>query len=155
MTLKIRTLGSFGFSVAVKVPESSCKEVITMALIKWNPFRELETMNDGWSPSVDVFETDNEIVIKAELPGMDAKDIDIRLEENTLMLKGERRFEKETKNESYHRIERAYGNFSRAFSLPASVDETKVRADYKDGLLKVTLPKKEARKSKEIKIAAA
>jgi HSP20 family protein len=125
-----------------------------MALIKWNPFGELETMNDAWSPAVDVFETDNEIVIKAELPGMDAKDIDIRIEENKLLLKGERRFAKETKNENYHRVERSYGNFSRAFSLPAFVDEAKVRAEYKDGLLKVALPKKETTKPKQIKIAA-
>jgi HSP20 family protein len=124
-----------------------------MALIKWNPFAELETMNDAWSPPVDVFETDNEIVVKAELPGMDAKDIDIRIEDDKLLLKGERRFAKETRNENYHRVERSYGNFSRAFSLPAFVDEAQVRAEYKDGLLKVTLPKKEPAKSKEIKIA--
>jgi HSP20 family protein len=126
-----------------------------MALIKWDPFRDMETMRETWSPSVDIFETDSEIVIKAELPGMDAKDIDIKLENNVLMLKGERRFEKETKNENYHRVERAYGNFSRAFSLPAFVDEGKVRAEYKAGLLKVILPKKEQAKSKEIKISAA
>jgi HSP20 family protein len=112
-------------------------------------------MQDNWSPFVDVYETDTEVIIKAELPGMEAKDIEIKLEDNTLLLKGERRFEKETKNESYHRIERAYGNFSRAFALPAFVDESMVRADYKDGLLKITLPKKEPKKSKEIKIAAA
>jgi HSP20 family protein len=125
-----------------------------MTLMKWNPFRELDAMNDAWSPAVDVFETDNEIVIKAELPGMNAKDIDIRLENNTLLLKGKRRFEKETRNENYHRVERSYGNFSRGFSLPAFVDETRVRAEYKDGLLKVILPKKEAARSKEIQVAA-
>jgi HSP20 family protein len=126
-----------------------------MTLIKWNPFRDLDTMHDNWSPFVDVFETDTEVIIKAELPGMEAKDIEIKLEDNTLLLKGERRFEKETKNESYHRIERAYGNFSRAFALPAFVEESMVRAEYKDGLLKISLPKKEPKKSKEIKIAAA
>ena len=126
-----------------------------MALIRWDPFQESEAMRDSWSPSVDIFETATEIVIKAELPGMEAKDIDIRLENNVLMLKGERRFEKDTRNESYHRVERSYGSFSRSFSLPAFVDESKVRADYKDGLLKITLPKKEPAKSKEVKISAA
>jgi HSP20 family protein len=126
-----------------------------MALMKWDPFRELDTMKESWSPSVDIFETANEIVIKAELSGMEAKDIDIKLENNILMLKGERRFEREAKNENYHRVERSYGGFSRSFSLPSFVDEQTVRAEYKDGLLKIVLPKKEQSKSKEIKIAAA
>jgi HSP20 family protein len=119
-------------------------------------FRGMDTtMAESWSPSVDIFETENEIVIKAELPGMEAKDIDIRLENNVLMLKGERRFEKDTKNENYHRVERSYGNFSRSFSLPAFVDESSVCAAYKDGLLKISIPKKEKAKSKEIKVSAA
>ena len=143
-----------------------------MSLVKWDPFRELNTLNERvgnffgrswdippstttWNPSVDIFENDNEVVIKAELPGMDAKDIEVRLENNVLMLKGERRFEKEAKEENYHRIEREYGVFSRAFSLPAAVNGDKVAAEYKDGVLKVTLPKKEETKSKPIKIAAA
>jgi HSP20 family protein len=126
-----------------------------MALIKWDPFREMDTMKESWSPSVDVFETEGEVVIKAELPGMDAKDIEIKLENNVLMLRGDRRFEKETKNENYHRIERSYGNFARSFSLPAFVDEFKVRAEYKNGLLLILLPKKEQAKSKEIKVTAA
>ena len=126
-----------------------------MALIRWDPFRELDTMKESWSPSVDIFETENEIVIKAELPGMASKDIDIKLENNVLVLRGERHFEKEAKNENYHRVERSYGNFSRSFALPAFVDELKVRAEYKDGLLKIMLPKKELAKAKEIKIQAA
>ena len=126
-----------------------------MALIRWDPFREMETMKEAWSPSVDIFETENDIVIKAELPGMEAKDIEIKLENNVLMLKGERRFEKETNKDNYHRVEMSYGNFSRSFSLPAFVDENKVRAEYKVGLLKVFLPKKEQAKSKPIKILAA
>lgn len=126
-----------------------------MALIRWDPFKEMDTMKESWSPSVDIFETENEVVIKAELPGMDPKDIDIKLENNVLMLRGDRRFEKETKNENYHRVERSYGNFTRSFSLPAFVDDSKVHAEYKNGLLRIVLPKKEQAKSKEIKIAAA
>ena len=143
-----------------------------MSLIKWDPFRDLNTLNErmgsflgrnwdaplsttAWNPSVDIFENDNEVVIKAELPGMDAKDIEVKLENNVLVLKGERRFEKEAKEENYHRIEREYGSFSRAFSLPAAVDGDKVTAEYKDGVLKVMLPKKEEIKPKPIKIAAA
>jgi HSP20 family protein len=106
-----------------------------------------------WSPSVDIFETEAEIVVKAELPGMDRKDITLNLEKNVLTLKGERRFEKETKDENYHRIERSYGGFSRAFAIPATVDEEKIRADYKDGVLKIALPKKEQTKPKQIRIA--
>ena len=143
-----------------------------MSLIKWDPFRELHMFpgrfgtflgkdweksmsTTEWNPSVDIFENDNEVVIKAELPGMDAKDIEVKLENNVLVLKGERRFEKEAKEENYHRIEREYGSFSRAFSLPAAVDGDKVTAEYKDGVLKVMLPKKEEIKPKPIKIAAA
>src|SRR5689334_13003337 len=126
-----------------------------MALIRWDPFREMDTMKESWSPSVDIFETENEVVIKAELPGMESKDIEIKLENNVLMLRGDRRFEKETKNENYHRVERSYGNFTRSFSLPAFVDDSKVHAEYKNGLLRIVLPKKEQAKSKEIKIAAA
>jgi HSP20 family protein len=105
-----------------------------------------------WSPAVDIFETEGEIVVKAELPGMERKDITLNLENNVLTLKGERRFEKETREENYHRIERSYGGFSRAFSIPAIVDEEKIRADYKDGVLKIALPKKEQAKPKQIKI---
>jgi len=143
-----------------------------MLLTKWDPFREFNAMNEragnflarnwvgplsttAWNPSVDIFENDNEVVVKAELPGMDAKNIEVRLENNVLTLKGERRFEKETKEESYHRVEREYGTFSRAFALPTTVNDDKVTAEYKDGVLKVVLPKKEEIKSKPIKIAAA
>jgi HSP20 family protein len=108
----------------------------------------------SWSPSVDIFETEGEIVVKSELPGMDRKDITLHLESNVLTLRGERKFEKETKEENYHRIERSYGNFSRSFSIPATVDEEKIRADYKDGVLKIVLPKKEQAKPKQIKIAS-
>ena len=146
-----------------------------MAVVKWDPFRDLNMLQDRmnrlfdnagrnwsneepaatttWSPAVDIFETDGEIVVKAELPGMERKDITLNLENNVLTLRGERRFEKETKDENYHRIERAYGGFSRAFSIPATVDEEKIRAEYKDGVLKIVLPKKDQAKPKEIRIA--
>ena len=142
-----------------------------MSLIRWDPFREFNTPSrfgnffgknwelpmstTAWNPSVDIFENDNDVVIKAELPGMNAKDIEVRLENNVLMLKGERHFEKETKEENYHRIEREYGSFSRAFALPTVVDGDKVVAEYKDGILKIVLPKKEDRKPKPIKVEAA
>jgi HSP20 family protein len=141
-----------------------------MSLVRWDPFREFIAMNErlgtfldrswdsppsttAWNPSVDIFENDNEVIFKAELPGMNAKDIEVRLENNVLILKGERRFEKETKEENYHRIEREYGNFSRSFALPTAVNGDKVTAEYKDGILKVMLPKKEEIKPKPIKIA--
>src|SRR5688572_33400627 len=146
-----------------------------MALSRWDPFRDLSMLQDRmnrmfedagrglrgdepsatttWSPAVDIYETEGEIIVQAELPGVDRKDITLHLENQILTLKGERRFEKETKQENYHRIERAYGGFSRAFSIPAIVDEEKIRADYKDGILKIALPKKEQVKPKQIPIA--
>jgi HSP20 family protein len=128
-----------------------------MSLIKWDPFRGFNTAlsTTSWNPSVDIFETDSDVVVKAELPGMDPKSITVRLENNVLTLNGERHFEKETKEESYHRIEREYGSFSRAFSIPMAVKEDKITAEYKDGVLKIVLPKKEELKPKTIKIEAA
>ncbi len=147
-----------------------------MAIVRWDPFRDLSMLQDrmnrlfddagrpwrtdepaattSWSPSVDIFETEGEIVVKAELPGMDRKDIQLNLENNVLSLRGERKFQKETKDDNYHRIERSYGVFSRAFSIPATVDEERIRADYKDGVLKIVLPKKDQAKPKQIKIAS-
>jgi HSP20 family protein len=143
-----------------------------MTLTRWDPFRELQdrmnrmfedtgrgwrsdepSSTTTWSPAVDIYETQNEILVQAELPGVDRKDISLHLEKNVLTLKGERRFEKETKQENYHRIERAYGGFSRSFSIPATVEEDKIRAEYKDGILKIALPKKEQVKPKQIQIA--
>ena len=145
-----------------------------MAISRWDPFRDLnvlqermnrlfEDANRGyradepsatttWSPAVDIFETDGEIVVKAELPGVERSDIALHLENNVLTLKGERKFHKETNDENYHRIERAYGGFSRAFSIPATVDEEKIKADYRDGVLRIALPKKEVAKPKQIRI---
>src|SRR5437762_9527070 len=146
-----------------------------MAVVRWDPFRDLNLLQDRmnrlfddagrgwrpdeaaatttWSPAVDIYETEGEIIVKAELPGVDRKDITLHLEKNVLTLKGERKFEKETKEENYHRIERAYGGFSRSFSIPATVDEEKIRADYRDGILKIALPNKEQVKPKQIAIA--
>ena len=146
-----------------------------MGISRWDPFRDLTVLQDRmnrlfedagrgvrrgdeptaattWSPAVDILETDGEIVVKAELPGVDRKDISLHLENNVLTLRGERRLEKETKEENYHRIERAYGGFSRAFSIPATVDDEKIRAEYRDGVLKIALPKKEQVKPKQIRI---
>lgn len=146
-----------------------------MAVIRWTPFRELSTVQDrmnklfedvmkapyrpdeglsasAWAPAVDIYETDKEIVLKAELPEMLEKDIDIKVEDNVLSITGERRMEKEVKEENYHRIERAYGSFNRSFTLPRTVDREGIKAAYKDGVLKVTLPKKEEVKPKQIKI---
>ncbi len=107
-----------------------------------------------WAPSVDVLETENELVLKADLPDVSLKDVNIEIEQGTLSIKGERKFEKvEGKGTGYHRIERSYGEFQRYFGLPDTVDADKVKADYKNGVLTVTLPKKEIAKPKTIKIA--
>jgi len=153
-----------------------------MAIIRWEPFRDLLTLQDrmnrvfdeslrgaprgnpseddwalggSWAPSVDIYEQDGNIVLKAELPGIDAKDVDIRLEDNVLTLRGERKLDNEVKRENYHRVERSYGSFSRSFTLPTVVDQEKIKADYRDGVLRVTLPKREEAKPKQISIAVA
>lgn len=149
-----------------------------MAVIRWTPFRELSTMQErvnrlfddairppyrpdeglalsAWAPAVDIFETDKEIVLKAEVPEIPEKDIQIKVEDNNLFISGERRMEKEVKEESYHRIERSYGSFQRSFTLPPTVDREGIKATCKDGVLKVVLPKKEEAKPKQIKIDVA
>lgn len=105
-----------------------------------------------WSPAVDIVETENELVLKADLPEVDPKAVEIQIENGTLSLKGERKFEQQTNGRGYHRVERGYGSFVRAFSLPESVDPDKVKADYKSGVLTVTLPKKEVAKPKSVKV---
>ena len=108
-----------------------------------------------WTPAVDILETEEALIVKADLPEVDEKDIDIRIENGTLALKGERKFEKdETGKGGYHRIERAYGVFARYFSLPETVEADKVVAEFKNGVLTVTLPKKEAAKPRTVKVAA-
>ena len=111
-----------------------------------------QTTTRPWAPSVDIFETDNELVLKADIPGVDQKDIDIRLENGTLSLKGERKFEREEKNKGFHRLERSYGSFVRYFTVPETVDSEHVKADFQNGVLTVTLPKKEIAKPKAIKV---
>jgi len=109
--------------------------------------------NSGiWSPSVDVREDEHNFVIVAELPGMAKEDIDLEVEQNTLAIKGERKFERKDEGESYHFVERSYGSFYRSFRLPKNVDGDAIGAEYKDGLLTVTLPKKEEVKPKKVEI---
>jgi len=113
---------------------------------------EGEVSTRTWAPPVDIYENGDSLVLKAELPGIDPDDVEIRVEDNTLYLKGERKFEKEVKEQNYHRVERSYGTFTRTFSLPNSIDADKVAANYKDGVLTLTMPKKEEAKPKTIKI---
>jgi HSP20 family protein len=108
-----------------------------------------------WAPSVDILEKENEILIKAELPGVESRDVAVTLDNNVLTIKGERHLEKDVKKESYHRMERTYGSFFRSFSLPNTVDTGNVRAEYKDGLLTLALPKLAASKSRTVEIKAA
>jgi HSP20 family protein len=113
----------------------------------------IPTSLTAWTPAVDIFETEHELVLKAELPDMDEKDIDVRVEGNTLTLAGERKYEKEFKEENALRMERYYGTFSRTFTLPNTVKLDAIKAEYKHGLLTVRLPKREEAKPKQIKIA--
>lgn len=106
-----------------------------------------------WSPAVDVIETEDAVTLKADLPDVNINDIDIRVENNTLTLRGHRKFQKDDKVKGYHRIERSYGEFVRSFALPNTVDTDKVSADYKDGVLTIGLPRKESAKPRQVKIA--
>jgi HSP20 family protein len=106
-----------------------------------------------WAPAVDVFETENELVVKADLPDVQEKDIDIRIENNTLTIRGERKFEQQVNEDKYLRIERAYGTFTRSFSLPNTVNADAIKAEYRNGVLTVRMPKREESKPKQIKIA--
>jgi HSP20 family protein len=105
-----------------------------------------------WSPAVDILETENELIFKVDAAGVNLKDIDIQLENGTLTLKGERKFEKDDKVKGYHRIERSYGAFARSFALPDTVNAENVHADYAQGVLTVTLPKQERAKPRAIKV---
>ena len=108
--------------------------------------------NRPWAPAVDIYETENELVLKADLPDVDLKDIDVRVENQTLTISGERKFEKQDTTKGYHRIERNYGTFVRSFSLPNTFDTEHIGAEFKNGVLSVTLPKKEAAKPRQVKI---
>ena len=109
--------------------------------------------NRPWSPSVDIFETEDALTLKADLPEVRIEDIDVRVENQTLTLRGQRKFEKDEKVKGYHRIERSYGEVVRSFAVPSTVDTEKVEADYKNGVLTITLPKKEAAKPRQVKVA--
>lgn len=145
-----------------------------MAIIRWDPFRDLVTLREKmnrlfedavtargeekdmisstWAPSVDIYETENALILTAEVPGVDENDIEIKIEDNTLSLKGERKFEKESKEENYHRIERSYGSFYRSFTIPRQIDQDKIKAEHDNGVLRITMPKKPESKPKSVKV---
>ena len=108
--------------------------------------------NRPWAPSVDIYETENELVLKADLPDVEAKEIDVRVENQTLTIAGERKFASASNEKGYHRIERSYGNFVRSFAVPNAFDTDKINAAYNNGVLTVTLVKKETAKPRQIKI---
>lgn len=147
-----------------------------MAIVKVDPFRELAAMQDrmarlfgdvylrdedtgfrgSWTPAVDIFETDgHDLVLKAELPGMSREDIEVSVENSTLVLKGQKKFESEVKEENYRRVERSYGQFHRSFTLPSTVDTARVSADYKNGVLTVKLPFREEAKPRTVNVDVA
>jgi HSP20 family protein len=141
-------------------------------LSRWEPFRGASTLQEqvnrlfndvldrsseessltSWAPAVDIYETEHELVVKADLPDVDAKDLDIRVENNILTIRGDRKFEKKVAEENYLRVERAYGAFSRSFSLANTVNSEAIKADYQDGVLTLTIPKREEAKPKQIKV---
>jgi HSP20 family protein len=142
-----------------------------MVHVKWEPFRDLMAMQDRmtrlfdetlsrlwkeevprgvWSPLVDIVERENEVVLKVDLPEMSQNEIDIKVEENTLIIQGERRFIKEVSGENYIQVERPYGNFQRTFAIPKMIDREGIKASYKEGVLRVVLPKKKEVRPKQI-----
>lgn len=144
-----------------------------MAVSRWDPFRELHTLQDrmnrlfeeasrggrdhpdaaAWSPAVDIYESEREIVVSAELPGLARDEIALSLDQNVLTLHGARAFEKAKGESRYHRIERSYGSFTRTFTIPATVDDDAIRADFKDGVLTIVLPKVENNEKRQIRIS--
>jgi HSP20 family protein len=144
-----------------------------MSLIKWNPWREMEDffnryspttglpqisnqelMSSGdWSPRVDIAETDKEFSIKAEIPDVNKEDVKVTVENGVLSITGERKQEKEEKGKKFHKIERYYGSFTRSFVLPSNVDDSNIKADYKDGVLRLKIPKTNKNKSNSIKVS--
>ena len=146
-----------------------------MNLIRWNVLPEMSILQrqmnrlfdeatqnwngdantpSGWSPETDIYETESDLVLQADLPGFNAKDIDMAVENNVLTIRGERQFDAKVAPEGLHRMERSYGKFSRSFALPASVNPQKIQANYKNGVLTVTLAKAEHARPKRIQIAA-
>lgn len=147
-----------------------------MNLIKWNPFSELEDISNrlnqifgrsvaatghemmkvtDWTPSVDISETDKAYLIKAEIPEVKKEDVKVTVDNDMLTIQGERKMEKEEKGKKFHRIERSYGSFVRSFRLPDGVDESKAKAEFKDGVMTVTLPKSEKAKTKAVEISVS
>lgn len=141
-------------------------------LTRWEPFRVATSLQDqvnrllsdvferkseessltAWAPSVDIYETEHELVVKADLPEVDPKDLDIRVENNILTIRGERKFEKKVSEENYLRVERAYGSFARSFTLANTVNSEAIKADYQNGVLTLSIPKREEAKPKQIKV---
>jgi HSP20 family protein len=139
------------------------------SILKFSPFADVDDMpamrhfqdainrfisepgTRPWTPPVDILETENELLLRMDVPDIQLKDVEIRLENDTLTVKGERKFE-QAQGKGYHRIERSYGTFARSFTLPNTVDTEKVRADYKNGVLTITLPKKEVAKPRTIRV---
>ena len=145
-----------------------------MTITRYDPFRDLRNLQEevnrlftgnvgrtfddegiargAWSPSVDIYENKDQIVLEAELPGMNREDFDLTVENSVITLRGERRFEKKEDTDNYHRVERAYGSFTRSFTLPNTVSGEGASADYRNGVLRVTLPKREETKARRIEI---
>jgi HSP20 family protein len=149
-----------------------------MSIVRYDPFRDLRTLQEevnrlfstnltrafgddesigrgAWSPSVDIFENKDQIVLEAELPGMKQEDFDLSIENNVITLRGERRFEKTQETDNYHRVERSYGSFTRSFTLPPTVSGEGATAEYNNGVLRVTLPKREEAKPRRIEVMGA
>jgi len=128
-----------------------------MAIVRWDPFRDFGFVAaNSWVPPVDIYQNgDHELVLKAELPDMTREDINITVENGTLTVSGEKKLSSEVKEEQFHHVERRYGSFSRAFSLPQTVDPAKVAAEYKNGVLTVRLPLREESKPRSIKVDVA
>lgn len=146
-------------------------------ITRWDPYRTLTSLQDevnrlfegsswgrtsreastltAWAPAVDIFENEKELVLKADLPDLEEKDIDVRIESNMLTLSGERKYEKDVKEDNYLRVERAYGAFSRSFSLPNTVNTEGIKAEYKNGVLTVRLPKREEARPKQVKVTVS
>jgi HSP20 family protein len=142
---------------------------------RWEPQRGLTTLQDqinrlfsdsfdrsgeegsltAWAPAVDIYETEHELVVKADLPDIDPKDLDIRVENNILTIRGERKFEKQVNEDKYLRVERSYGSFARSFTLANTVNAEAIKADYQNGVLTLTIPKREEAKPKQIKVNVA
>jgi HSP20 family protein len=144
-----------------------------MAIVRYNPFRDLRTIQEQmnrlldlawnretgeelkegiWQPPVDIYEDANTVTIKAELPDVEQKDVEVKIEDNTLILRGERKLDQSVKKENYHRIERYYGSFQRTFALPLTIDQEKVKASCDKGVLTIILPKREETRPKQIHV---